>query len=41
MKNAREPSRWLMNDLSSLGCALGLIYPTVGHLHMCTITLHA
>jgi hypothetical protein len=41
MKNAREPSRWLMNDLPSMGCPLGLIYPTVGHLHMCTITLHA
>jgi hypothetical protein len=41
MKDAREWSRWLMNDLSLMGCPLGLIYPTVGHLHMCTITLHA
>jgi hypothetical protein len=31
MKDAREWSRWLMNDLSSMGCPLGLIYPIVGH----------
>jgi hypothetical protein len=41
MKNAREPSRWLMNDLPSMGCALGLIYPIVGHLHVCAITMYA
>jgi hypothetical protein len=41
MKNAREPSRWLMNDLPLMGCPLGLIYPTVGHLHACTITMYA
>jgi hypothetical protein len=41
MKDAREWSRRLMNDLPLMGCPLGLIYPTVGHLHMCTITLHA
>jgi hypothetical protein len=31
MENAKELSRWLMNDLSFDGVPLGLIYPTVGH----------
>jgi hypothetical protein len=31
MENAKELSSWLMNDLSLMGCPLGLIYPTVGH----------
>jgi hypothetical protein len=31
MEDAREPSRWLMNDLFLDGVPLGLIYPTVGH----------
>jgi hypothetical protein len=31
VKNAREWRRWLMNDLSLMGCPIGLIYPTVGH----------
>jgi hypothetical protein len=30
MKDAREWSRWLMNDLSFDGVPLGLIYSTVG-----------
>jgi hypothetical protein len=34
MKDAREWSKWLMNDMSLMGCPLGLIYPTVGH-YMC------
>jgi hypothetical protein len=41
MKNAREPSRWLMNDLFLMGCPLGLIYPTVGPLHAYTIMMYA
>ena len=31
VENVRELSRWLMNDLSLMGCPLGLIYPTMGH----------
>jgi hypothetical protein len=31
MENAKELSRWLMNDLFLMGCPLDLIYPTVGH----------
>jgi hypothetical protein len=41
MENAREPSTWLMNDPFLMGFPLGLIYPTVGHLHACTITMCA
>jgi hypothetical protein len=41
MENVRELSGWLMNDLFLMGCPLGLIYPTVGHLHACMITMYA
>jgi hypothetical protein len=30
MRDARELSRWLMNELSLMGCPLGLVYSTVG-----------
>jgi hypothetical protein len=29
-RDARELSRWIMSELSSRGCPLGLIYSTVG-----------
>jgi hypothetical protein len=41
MENARELNGWLMNDLFLMGCPLALIYPTMGHLHACMITMYA
>jgi hypothetical protein len=31
MKDARELSKWLMSELSLMGCPLGLIYSIVRH----------
>jgi hypothetical protein len=40
IEKASELSGWSMDDLEMMGYPLGLIYSTVGVLHVCMITMY-
>jgi hypothetical protein len=40
IEKASELSGWSMDDMEMMGYPLGLIYSTVGVLHVCMITMY-